>query len=101
MEVILEYWQTYERKWKFVKVNYYKLLSIIQYLLADFQKSRSLFILCDELLILHEITNWHHNETESLGSYHKRNEGDLSMGVGFFTGKWIILYNVKSVITAF
>lgn len=56
-----EYWQTCERKWKFVKVNYYKLLTIIQYLLADFQKSRSLFILCDELLILHEITNWHHN----------------------------------------
>ena len=28
---------------------------------ADFQKISSLFILCDDWLILHEITNWHHN----------------------------------------
>lgn len=56
-----EYWQTSEGKWNFLKVNYYKVLTIIQYLLADFQENSSLFILCDELLILHEITNWHHN----------------------------------------
>lgn len=56
-----EYWQTCEGKRKILKVNYCKLLTIIQYLLADFQKSSSLFVLCDELLILHEITNWHHN----------------------------------------
>lgn len=61
MEIILNIGKTWEGKWKFSKMNYCKALTIIQYLLADFQNINSLFILCDDLLILYEITNWHRN----------------------------------------